>query len=104
MDPALVSAPEQRGEVVRVRGGTFLGAAVDHELGQEPAGHAAERVADDVDFDELAVFIERAPLREQGSVVGGAKALHAILRGVGLAVVDRAAEELCVHFAGAVPG
>ena len=102
--PSLVSAPEEFGQVVGVGRGTLFGTAVDHELGQKTAGHAAERVADDIRFDEFPVFVEGAPLREQGSVIRCAKTVHAILLGVGLAVVDRAAEELCVHFTGAVPG
>ena len=98
-----MAARKQRRQVSRVGDGPLLFAAVGHEFGEETSCGAAERVADDVDFDEITVRVPSAPLREKGLCIGGAVPLHAVLFRMCFAVVHRAAEQLCIDFAAAVP-
>ena len=101
-DPVFVAAFEQAGEFTGGSDRAFFFTAGCHHVDEAADGGAAVAVAHDVDLLQFALGIEFAPVRDN-ALVGAAVTVVAVLLGMGFTVVDRAADDLRVHFAAAVP-
>ena len=99
MDEVALAALEEFGYFVSGSGFELFLAAFGHDPGEHGAGRAAEGVADEVD---LRVVAGRTEIF-QDAFIGTAEALDAVLLGMIDTVVDAAAEDVGIEFAGTFP-
>ena len=94
-----LAALEEVGNFVRRSGVEFFLAAFRHDPGEHGDGGAAEGVADEVDLRVVSGSTEVF----QDTFIGTAETFDAVLLRVVDTVVDAAAEDVGIEFAGALP-
>ena len=99
MDEVAFATLEEFGDFVGGSGFELFLAAFGHDPGEHGAGRAAEGVADEVD---LRVVAGRAEVF-QDAFIGTAETLDAVFLGMIDTVVDAAAEDVGIEFAGTFP-
>ena len=98
LDPVAFAAGEQPGDVVRVGRRLLVRIAVRQQMQQQPRGHAAVAVA-----DQVHLAFGREPAFKQRLVIGPAEAAVVVAFGMGFAVVHRGTHQTGIEFTRTVP-